>query len=60
MVLGRILVEEMFEESGKIVAVGMPVARHPPHGSVLEVLPHTALTSSLWRQNRSPGNGCVR
>jgi len=27
------------------VAVGMPVARHPPHRSVLEELPHTAPTS---------------
>ena len=28
-----------------LVAVGMPVARHPPHGSVREELPHTALAS---------------
>ena len=26
------------------VAVGTPVARHPPHRSVREGLPHTALT----------------
>ncbi|MBN2300964.1 MAG: hypothetical protein JXN60_00475 [Lentisphaerae bacterium] len=26
-----------------IIAVGMPVARHPPHGSVREPLAHTAL-----------------
>ena len=25
------------------VAVGMPVTRHPPHGSVHAALPHTAL-----------------
>ena len=28
---------------GMGVAVGMPVAQHPPHRSVLEELPHTAL-----------------
>ena len=27
------------------VAVGTPVTRRPPHGSVREALPHTALTS---------------
>jgi hypothetical protein len=34
------------------VEVGMPVTRHPPHRSGLESLPHPALTSSFWRQNR--------
>ena len=39
---------EIFEkceqgENVKIVAVGMPVTRHPPHRSVHEELPHTAL-----------------
>ena len=29
------------------VAVGTPVARRPPHGSVREELPHTALTLGL-------------
>ena len=28
-----------------LVAVGMPVARHPPHRSGLEELPHPAPTS---------------
>jgi len=28
-----------------LVAVGMPVTRHPPHRSVREELPHTAPTS---------------
>ena len=31
----------------KRVAVGTPVARRPPHGSVLEALPHTALTLGI-------------
>ena len=30
-------------ESALGVAVGMPVARHPPHRSVRAALPHTAL-----------------
>jgi hypothetical protein len=30
-------------ESALRVAVGMPVARHPPHRSVRAALPHTAL-----------------
>lgn len=34
-----------------LVAVGTPVARRPPHGSVREVLPHTALTSGLNDQS---------
>ncbi len=29
----------------QLVAVGTPVTRRPPHGSVREELPHTALTS---------------
>jgi hypothetical protein len=32
------------------VAVGMPVARHPPRRSVREALPHTAPTLSIWRR----------
>ena len=35
-------------------AVGTPVAGRPPHRSVLAELPHTAPTSSTWRQN-----GCL-
>ena len=31
--------------SSATVAVGMPVTRHPPHRSVREELPHTALIS---------------
>ena len=30
-----------------VVAVGTPVARRPPHRSVREELPHTALTSGI-------------
>jgi hypothetical protein len=30
---------------GETVAVGTPVTRRPPHGSVLEELPHTALAA---------------
>ncbi len=33
------------------VAVGMLVSQHPPHRSVLAELPHTAPTSSIWRQS---------
>ena len=35
--------------SGSLVAVGTALAGGPPHGSVLEELPHTALTSGAWR-----------
>jgi hypothetical protein len=42
------------------VAVGMPVTRHPPHGSGLEELPHPALTSSNNALNRSSGTGLFR
>ncbi len=34
----------------RIVAVGMPVSRHPPHRSVREELPHTAPTSGQTRR----------
>ena len=34
-----------------VVTVGMPVTRHPPYRSVRAVLPHTAPTSSVWRQS---------
>ena len=33
------------------VAVGTIIADRPPHGSVRAALPHTALTSVVWRQN---------
>src|SRR5215831_4510896 len=33
------------------VAVGMPVAQHPPHGSPRAALPHGALISDEWRQS---------
>ena len=32
------------------VAVGMPVARHPPHRPVLALLTHTVPTSDAWPQ----------
>src|SRR5258706_12817595 len=33
------------------VAVGPPVARRPPHGSVQAEFPHTALTADDWQPN---------
>ena len=42
------------------VAVGMPVTRHPPHGSGLEALPHPALTLSANALNRRSGKGWTR
>ena len=33
------------------VAVGMPVARHPPHRSPRAALPHEALISDEWRRS---------
>ena len=41
--------------SSKKVAVGTIIADRPPHGSVRAALPHTALTSDVWRQNESTG-----
>jgi hypothetical protein len=45
---------------GQWVAVGMPVARHPPHGSVRAQLAHTALTSDAWRQSECRDKGAER
>src|ERR1022692_1809616 len=36
------------------VAVGMPVARHPPHRSVRALLTHTVLTSDVLTQSVPP------
>src|ERR1039457_491576 len=36
------------------VAVGMPVARHPPHRSVRALLTHTVLTLDVWMQSAPP------
>src|ERR1022692_2490508 len=36
---------------GISVAVGMPVARHPPHRSVRALLTHTVLTSDVLTQS---------
>jgi len=33
------------------LAVGMPVARHPPHRSPRAALPHEALILDVWRQS---------
>jgi hypothetical protein len=33
-----------------IIAVGMPVTRHPPRRSVRADFPHTAPTSGVWRR----------
>jgi len=40
-------------------AVGTPVAGRPPHGSVRELLAHTALTSGVWRGTARWGTGAV-
>src|SRR5258708_22267515 len=45
---------------GKTVAVGMPVARHPPHRSVPAEFPHTALILDEWRQSERRGRDAVR
>jgi hypothetical protein len=37
----------------KVVAVGMAIAGHPPHRSVREELPHTALAASRSRKRIS-------
>src|SRR5262249_28717534 len=34
-----------------LVAVGIPIARYPPHRAVLARLTHTVLTSDTWRQS---------
>src|ERR1039457_7289174 len=36
------------------VAVGMPVARHPPHRSVRALLTHTVLILDVWTQSAPP------
>src|SRR6266536_2783268 len=36
------------------VAVGMPVTRHPPHGSVQALLTHTVLTLDVLTQSAPP------
>ena len=38
-----------------VVAVGIPVTRHPPHRSVQALLMHTAPTSDVWRQTARLG-----
>src|ERR1035441_2578725 len=43
--------------SGRWVAVGMPVTRHPPHRPVLALLTHTVLTSDIWRQTAHSATG---
>src|SRR5271167_2180174 len=37
--------------SSATVAVGIPVARYPPHGSPQAALPHEALILDEWRQS---------
>jgi len=39
------------------IAVGTSIAGRPPHGSVLEALPHTALTSGSSRKAFGSGQG---
>jgi hypothetical protein len=34
-----------------LVAVGMPIARHPPHRPVLALLAHTVPTLDVWRRS---------
>jgi hypothetical protein len=38
-----------------LAAVGMPVARRPPHRSVHALLTHTALISDVWRKTSPEG-----
>src|SRR6516162_6736740 len=40
-----------------VVAVGNALAGVPPHRSVRAELPHTALTSGVWRRNARLGTG---
>jgi len=47
--IGPMLPPKTAQYRGLPVAVGMPIARHPPHGSVRERLSHTALTSGQTR-----------
>ena len=39
------------------VAVGIPIARHPPHRPVLAHLTHTVPTLDAWRRNEHWGTG---
>src|SRR5215210_6513322 len=36
-----------------VVAVGTPITRRPPHGSVRAEFPHTALTLDEWRSTQN-------
>ena len=38
-----------------LVAVGMPIARHPPHRPVLALLAHTVPTLDAWRRSAHLG-----
>jgi hypothetical protein len=58
--LGQLAFNAQFTDGSSgvfIIAVGTAVAGGPPHGSVREALPHTALTLSRAR-NRWSGYGC--
>jgi hypothetical protein len=41
----------------RIIAVGMPVTRHPPRRSVRADFPHTAPTLGVWRRIAYQGTG---
>src|SRR5882672_9258235 len=48
--LGR-LVPRRSRLERRLVAVGMPVTRHPPHSPVLARLTHTVLALNVWRRS---------
>ena len=49
-----------WRSGGGGVAVGMPVARHPPHRSVRAHFAHTALTSDEWPQSAAQDKDAER
>ena len=56
-------IPDLHRRSGRIpalVAVGMPVAQHPPHRSPRAALPHGAPTLDEWRRNAHEEKDGVR
>ena len=46
--------QRLQKEAGRLVvtvAVGMSIARHPPHRPVRALLTHTVLTLDIWRRS---------
>src|ERR1019366_1897036 len=54
-VLHFLICEDWWGGQSCPVAVGMPVARHPPHRSVRALLTHTVLTSDVLTQSAPQG-----